>query len=111
MLTQCQLCGEDGQEILMLGAKCHKICNEVLGEPYRGASTQRMPHGLCKRCKDALKAGAAAYVCQETREVLALSGECVARCELPGGGRISRVTAEDMKKLQATFNPKQEVVA
>lgn len=106
MLTCCQICGGDTNELLLLGASANKVCEQTLGEPYQGSSAQRIPHGLCDTCQGHLKAGAAVYVCpEEGGTLLMFSAECVKRNEWPGAGRINRVEPAIMRQLKGLATP------
>jgi len=101
MLTCCQLCGGDTNELLLLGASADKVCRETFGQSYSGSSCQRIPHGICDKCKAMLDGGAACYICPERQAILMFSAECVSRNGWPGAGKVSRLRPEDMAKLQA----------
>ena len=108
MLTCCQVCGGDTNELLLLGASADKVCQETLGQPYSGSSCQRIPHGLCDSCQGRLKAGAAVYFCRQPPQLVMLSAECVARNSLINPGKITEISAESMVNLQRVFNPQPE---
>ena len=108
MLTTCTLCGGPGEELLLLGASCNPVCRKALGEDYSGSSTQRIPHGYCNKCLAHLKGGAAAFVCYETGAVFVLSADCVQRNQWSGGGKVSRITAEQAAQFQAMTTPAEK---
>jgi hypothetical protein len=79
MLTFCVICGED-VGIVLLGAACNKICQDLLGEPYKASSSQRLPDANpCERCMEHLKKGSVAFVAPETGRVVMITRECAER--------------------------------
>ncbi len=85
-LTVCQVCGADGQDLLLLGAhanstmkKVHAASDGQYGskDGYQSSGHNKIPHGICKACEDILKAGGCIVIAKDTGEYLRLEKEQV----------------------------------
>jgi len=85
-LTVCEVCGADGQDLLLLGAsadstmrKLHDASDGYYGskEGYSGSMSQKVPHGLCKTCEDTINGQGCIVIAKDTQEFLRLDKDQV----------------------------------
>lgn len=84
VLTSCQVCGKDGESVVLLGSaadstmkKLHEQTNGRLGSPdgYRGSSVERILHGYCHECGEHLAKGGAIFIADDLGQFLKMTKE------------------------------------
>jgi hypothetical protein len=98
-ILKCVICCEDTGEIALMGRVKETSKQGSITRAVRGSDIQMPMYsrgGLCKRCKDLLKAGNTGFVNKNTGDTAILKQEAVKR--MFGGYPSADLKAESMKR-------------